>query len=37
MMTLWFTGKSLSAVKLKLMKPTQRPSISLVTETGMFL
>ena len=31
------TGKSLSAIKGKPMKPTQRPSVSLVTETGMFL
>ena len=34
---LGLTGKSLSAVKLELMKPTRRPSISLVPETGMFL
>ena len=31
------TMKSLSTVKWELMKPTQRPSVSLVTETGMFL
>ena len=30
-------GKSLSTVQLELMKPTQRPSVSLVSETGMFL
>ena len=34
---LGLTGKSLSAIKLELMKPTRRPSVSLVTETGMFL
>ena len=34
---LGLTGKSLSAVKLEQMKPTWRPSVSLVTETGMFL
>ena len=33
----WLTGKSLSTVKWELMKPTQRPSISLVTETEMYL
>ena len=37
MITLGLTGKSLSAVKWELMKPTQRPSVSLMTETGMFL
>ena len=31
------TGKSLLSDKWKLMKPTQRPSMSLVTDTGMFL
>ena len=31
------TGKSLSAVKWELMKPTRRPSVILVTETGLFL
>ena len=31
------TGKSLSTVKRERMKPTQRPSVSLVIETGMFL
>ena len=31
------TGNSLSAVKWELLKPTRRPSVSLVTETGMFL
>ena len=31
------TGKSLFAVKWELMKPTRRPSVSLVTETGLFL
>ena len=31
------TGKSLSAIKWELMKPSQRPSVSLVIETGMFL
>ena len=30
-------GKSLFAVKSELMKHTQRPSVSLVIETGMFL
>ena len=30
-------GKSLSAIKWELMKPTRRPSVSLVIETGMFL
>ena len=34
---LMLTGKNLFAVKSKLMKPTRRPSISLVSETGMFL
>ena len=34
--TLGLTGKSLYAVKLELMKPTQRPRVSFVTETGMF-
>ena len=34
---LGLTGKSLSAFKSELMKPTWRPSISFVTETGMFL
>ena len=34
---LGLTGKCLSAVKWELMKPTQRPSVSLVSETGMFL
>ena len=34
---LWLTGKSLSAVKGEPMKPTRRLSVSLVTETGMFL
>ena len=29
-------GKSLSAVKWELMNPTRRPSVSLVTETGLF-
>ena len=31
------TGKSLSTVKWEPMKPTQRPSVSLVIETEMFL
>ena len=31
------TAKSLFAVKWKLMKPTLKPSVSLVSETGMFL
>ena len=35
--TLGLTGKSLSAIKREPMKPTQRPSVSLVIETGMFL
>ena len=34
---LGLTGKSLSAVKRELLKPTMRPSVSLVIETGMFL
>ena len=34
---LGLTGKSLSAIKCEPMKPTQRPSVSLVIETGMFL
>ena len=34
---LGLTGKSLSAVKLGLMKPTRKPSVSSVIETGMFL
>ena len=34
---LWLTAKSLFALKWELMKPTQKPSISLVTETGLFL
>ena len=34
---LGLTGKSLSAVKWELMKPTRRPSVSLVTDTGLFL
>ena len=34
---LGLTGKSLFAVKWELMKPTRRPSVSLVTETGIFL
>ena len=33
----WLAGKSLSAVEWELMKPTQRPSVSLVTEIGIFL
>ena len=37
MITLGLTGKSLSIVKWELMKPTWWPSISLLTETGMFL
>ena len=35
--TLELTGKSLFIVKCKLTKPTHRPSVSLVTETGRFL
>ena len=35
--TLGLTGKSLSAIKWELMKITQRTSVSLVIETGMFL
>ena len=35
--TLRLTGKSLFAVKGELMKPTWRPSVSIVTETGLFL
>ena len=31
------TRKSLSAVKSEPMKPTQRPSVSVVIETGLFL
>ena len=34
---LWLTGMSLSAVKRELIKPTWRLTVSLVTETGMFL
>ena len=34
---LGLTGRSFSAVKLELIKPTRRPSVSLVTETGRFL
>ena len=34
---LWLTRRTLSAVKWELMKPTQRPSVSVVTETGMSL
>ena len=34
---LWLTGKSLSAVKWELKKPTRRTSVSLMTKTGMFL
>ena len=34
---LGLTGKSLSAVKWELMKRTRRLSVSLVSETGMFL
>ena len=37
MITFWLTGKSVSAVKRELMKHARRPSISLVTERGMFL
>ena len=37
MISLGLTGKSLFAVKRELMKPTQGPSVSLVTETGLFL
>ena len=33
--TLWLTGKSLSAVKWELIVPTQRSIVSLVTETGI--
>ena len=33
---LWLTGMSLSTVKWEPMKPTRRPSVSLVPETGMF-
>ena len=33
---LGLTGKSLFAVKGELMKPSRRPSVSLVTETGKF-
>ena len=35
--TLGLTGKSLFAVKGEQMKPNRRSSVSLVTETGMFL
>ena len=35
--TLGLTLKSLYTVKWELMKPTRKPSISLVTETGIFL
>ena len=35
--TLGLTWTCLSSVKRELMKPTRRPSISLMTETGMFL
>ena len=35
--TLELTGKSLFTVKGNLMKPTSRPSGSLVIETGLFL
>ena len=34
---LWLTGKSLSAVKREPMKLARRPSVSLVSETGMYL
>ena len=34
--SLGLTGNSLFTVKWELMKPTQRPSVSLVTETGLF-
>ena len=34
---LWLTGKYWSAVKRELMIHTRRPSVSLVSETGMFL
>ena len=34
---LWLTGKNLSAVKCKLIKPTRSPTVSLITETWMFL
>ena len=37
MIALGLTGKSLSTVKSEPMKPTRRPSVSLVPETGMFL
>ena len=33
---LGLTGKNLSTVKGEIMKPTRRPSVSLVPETGMF-
>ena len=35
--SLGLTGKSLFAVKWELMKPTLRPSVSIVTEIGLFL
>ena len=37
LIALGLTGKSLFAVKSELMKPTRRPSVSLVTETWLFL
>ena len=35
MIALELTGKSLSAIKRELMKPTRRPRVSLVIGTGM--
>ena len=35
MIALGLTGKSLSSVKIELMKPTRRPSVRLVPETVM--
>ena len=37
LIALWYTGKSLSSSKCELLKLTRSPSVSLVSETRMFL